>query len=459
MITVPLPATPKGGDGAEKDALPESNSSRTESALAQLILPPARAAGDDDDDDDRSFLSMDSPSPRPPSLRDLEPPPPRSGDAATAATAERYRRARVSVPTSSLGPAPSPRAASARRRAGSWLGAASGGVGSAGPGSPRGHERAWSVSGLGSALRPRASLKGGGSRDEARLSGDFFLARASRRSPRDIVARRAPRGGDGGAPRRLRPRSGGCFGENRRANGGPRRDAPRRRGSLRVGFRSRGANRTGDERECFAFDARDFQPGGVGVLLGAAARAVASLARRGERATARRRRRSSGAARRRTFCRLITRPLASRTGTDPGRSRRRRRRWSSLSRHRRSAARARRAEKTLDALLRVAVAASSLGATTVPNKGKGSERPRRERRFGSAGSLLGRRGGHGVSPRRTRASPPPWPRTAKSSRSSWRSPRRRTRRMWPPPPRTRSRRRSSRSPPHPGPPPPRPCGP
>ena len=40
MITVPLPATPKGGDGAEKDALPESNSSRTESALARLILPP-----------------------------------------------------------------------------------------------------------------------------------------------------------------------------------------------------------------------------------------------------------------------------------------------------------------------------------------------------------------------------------------------------------------------------------
>ena len=41
--------------------------------------------------------------------------------------------------------------------------------------------------------------------------------------------------------------------------------------------------RTGDERECFAFDAHDFQPGGFGVLLGAAARAVASLARRGER--------------------------------------------------------------------------------------------------------------------------------------------------------------------------------
>ena len=374
MITVPLPATPKGGDGAEKDALPESNSSRTESALARLILPPARAAGDDDDDDDRSFLSMDSPSPRPPSLRDLEPPPPRSGDAATAATAERYRRARVSVPTSSLGPAPSPRAASARRRAGSWLGAASGGVGSAGPGSPRGHERAWSVSGLGSALRPRASLKGGGSRDEARLSGDFFWR--ERRGARRVTSSRAAR--RAAATAALRAVSALVLADvSGKIAARTADDAEMLRAVAEVfdsvfGRAETRGTRTGDERECFAFDARDFQPGGVGVLLGAAARAVASLARRGER---------DRAAEAALFGRgeaadILQTNYSSACvvdGDGPGSFASAATALVFAEPASPETARARRAEKTLDALLRVAVAASSLGAT-VPNA-KASKAP------------------------------------------------------------------------------------
>ena len=359
MITVPLPATPKGGDGAEKDALPESNSSRTESALARLILPPARAAGDDDDDDDRSFLSVDS---QPPSLRDLEPPP-----AETAATAERYRRARVSVPTSSLGPAPSPRAASARRRAGSWLGVSSGGVGSAGPGSPRGHERAWSVSGLGSALRPRASLKGGSSRDEARLSGDLLWRerRGARRATSSRAARRAA------ATAALRAVSALVLADASGKIAARTADHAEMLRAVAEVFdsvfgRAEPANRTGDERECFAFDAHDFQPGGFGVLLGAAARAVASLARRGERDRA-----AEAALFGRGEATDILQTNYSSAGVadgdGPGSFASAATALVFAEPASPEAARARRAEKTLDALLRVAVAASSLGATTVPN--------------------------------------------------------------------------------------------
>jgi len=414
MITVPLPVTPKGGDGAEKDALPESNSSRNESALARLILPPARADSDDDDDE-QSFLSVDS---QPPSLRDLEPPPPRSrdeptaatdayarpvfvaevssevsarpdgsvgqtdgwtppsrsrsGNAETAETAERYRRARVSVPTSSLGPAPSPRAAggSARRRAGSWMGAASGGVGSPGPGggSPRGHERAWSVLGLGSALRPRASLKVGGSRDEARLSGDIFWR--ERRGARRVTSSRAAR--RAAATAALRAVSALVLAD---ASGKIAARVADHAEILRavtevfdsVFSRAEPRDTPCDERlSLFAFDTHDFHPGGVGALLGAAARAVASLARRGERDRAAEAALfgsgeaadaagvADGAEGPGSFASAATAPVFAESAS-PG------------------AARARRAENALDALLRVAVAASSLGATVPNSRSGGSE--------------------------------------------------------------------------------------
>ena len=361
MITVPLPATPKGGDGAEKDALPESNSSRTESALARLILPPAPPRRRRRR---RPVLPFDGqPEPPAPSLRDLEPPPPRSGDAATAATAERYRRARVSVPTSSLGPAPSPRAAP--------RGAARGVVGR------RLRRRRVRRPGLAAWSRARVVCFGAGLGAEAarqpegrRLArrGEAQrgppLARASRRSPRDIVARRAPRGGDGGAPRRLRPRSGGCVWENRaRTADHARCSVPSRKSSF--GFQSpEPANRTGDERECLPSTRVIFSLA-VSACCLAPPRARWRAARRGERDRA-----AEGTLFGRGEATDILQTNYSSAGVadgdGPGSSRRRRRRWSSLSRHRRRR-RARRAEKTLDALLRVAVAASSLGATTVPN--------------------------------------------------------------------------------------------
>ena len=124
--------------------------------------------------------------------------------------------------------------------------------------------------------------------------------------------------------------------------------------------------RTGDERECFAFDAHDFQPGGFGVLLGAAARAVASLARRGERDRA-----AEAALFGRGEATDILQTNYSSAGVadgdGPGSFASAATALVFAEPASPEAARARRAEKTLDALLRVAVAASSLGATTVPN--------------------------------------------------------------------------------------------
>jgi hypothetical protein len=203
MITVPLPATPKGTDGAGGLEGDPEVPDQTESALARLILPPARDDGDETDDDD-SFVSADGEENDDELPRDsasdarrkrndanaakrnggdsgeipfLAPPPvfARSPRAATARTHTHTHNTHTGahvggVPNSSLGPSPSPREASARRRAASWIPAGAGGAGSPSASvrqglSPRGHERAASVSGaaLVSRRAPRGSLS---ARDE-----------------------------------------------------------------------------------------------------------------------------------------------------------------------------------------------------------------------------------------------------------------------------------------------------
>ena len=124
-------------------------------------------------------------------------------------------------------------------------------------------------------------------------------------------------------------------------------------------------------------------------------------------------------------------------------------------------ARARRAEKTLDALLRVAVAASSLGATTVPNA-KASRAPSDLKGNGGSEALEA-----SVAAAEAMACPATHPRVAAAMAAHGKVVPQLLALTAPPHAAAvaaaaadaRSRRRSSRSPPHPGPPPPRPCGP
>ena len=361
MITVPLPATPKGTDGAgglEGD--PESRNrtrdgvdgvdgsrtatvsaaaaadpgpGRTESALARLILPPARDDGDETDDD-RSFVSADGEPTDDELPRDSDAAARRddandapnaakrnggdsaeilaetknaSASAATARTHAHTRNThtgtRVSVPTSSLGPSPSPknREATARRRAASWIPAGGGGAGSPSAsvrlGSPRGHERAASVSGipLGSRLATRGSMS---ARDEL---WDHRAAWAKRRERRRYSSSLSARRAAAAAAFRavaglvLADASGKIAArvadhpETLHALAGALASLPR--GGSRAEEEGDERRRSGvsssprDENERPSREGGDFHSGGQNseALVAAAARAAASLARRGDR--------------------------------------------------------------------------------------------------------------------------------------------------------------------------------
>ena len=331
MITVPLPATPKGADetgGAEGD--PES---RNQSALARLILPPARDDGDETDDDD-SFVSADGEENDDELPRDsasaarrqrndpnavkrnggdsgeipfLAPPPvfARSPRAATARTHTHTHNTHTgahvgSVPNSSLGPSPSPREASARRRAASWIPAGAGGAGSPSEsvrlGSPRGHERAASVSGaaLVSRRAPRGSLS---ARDEL---WDNRAAWAKRRERRQYSSTLSARRGAAAAA--LRAVAGLVLADASGKIAARVADHPETLHALAGALASLPQGGAEDESEeqrrsgvCSSsrdenerpsrLSGGDFRSGGrkSEALVAAAARAAASLARRGER--------------------------------------------------------------------------------------------------------------------------------------------------------------------------------
>ncbi len=330
MITVPLPATPKGTDGADgAEGDPESRN-QTESALARLILPPARDDGDETDDDD-SFVSADGEDELP---RDSDaaarrkrndanaakrnggdsgeipflPPPPvfaRSPRAATARTHTHTHNTHTGahvggVPNSNLGPSPSPREATARRRAASWIPAGAGSAGSPSASvrqglSPRGHERAASVSGaaLVSRRAPRGSLS---ARDEL---WDNRAAWAKRRERRRYSSTLSARRGAAAAALRavaglvLADASGKIAArvadhpETLHALAGALASLPRGGAEDEGDERRRSgvSSSSRDEKERPSREGGDFHSGGQKseALVAAAARAAASLARRGER--------------------------------------------------------------------------------------------------------------------------------------------------------------------------------
>ena len=334
MITVPLPATPKGADGAGGAEGDPEGPGRTESALARLILPPARDDGDEsDDDDDEGFVSADGEENDDELPRDsdtaarrkrndanaakrnggdsgeipfLAPPQvfARSPRAATAQTHTHTHNTHTgahvgSVPNSSLGPSPSPREASARRRAASWIPAGAGGAGSPSAsvrlGSPRGHERAASVSGA--ALVSRRAARGSlSARDEL---WDNRAAWAKRRERRRYSSSLSARRGAAAAA--LRAVAGLVLADASGKIAARVADHPETLHALAGALASLpqgGAEDEGDERrrsgvssssrdekERPSREGGDFHSGGQKseALVAAAARAAASLAKRGER--------------------------------------------------------------------------------------------------------------------------------------------------------------------------------